>query len=478
MTYAIWFLVKLSALITLLVVLASQEGAAQLKWMFGGDEYQIDLTLGVFAGACLILLALILVIYRAILSVVFYFKSYGLRKSFKRLKYAQNNAMKALSELASGDYKRARKYADRARGLSPNDHTALADFVSGVVAKSSGDVVLASEEFTKLAYHKETHALGMNALTGLSLGKQQIDRAIRISEKALSYNPKQKWFVRKLYQLYIQQRIWDKADEMRHLSFKLKMIDKEENKFNKIALLHAKSIDARQSGQFEDAVVFLKQAYKLDKTCLPVALDLLSIHMKKGDKKRARKLIEDVWPAHQHPNFMKAWAALIPEKHKKETAKYTGWYERLLALKPDSHYGQIIVAKAAIHEKMYGQARAYLQTAEKLRESKELYDVYADLEIAQHQDHEASQKWLRKALKAPEDEAWVCVHTGVTYAEWSLFTDVVEGASQSNDKSAQYFYSLVWMSPSDFGHSAKDKDIEQRQDMTPSPLLDGLNIAA
>jgi HemY protein len=126
----------------------------------------------------------------------------------------------------------------------------------------------------------------------------------------------------------------------------------------------------------------------------------------------------------------------MPSRYKKDTAKYMSWYERLLALKPDSDEGQLAAAEAAIHENMYGQARAYLKQAEKLRESKKLYRLYAQLEEAQDGDVVKVKDYLNKAVDAEDNKAWVCRDTGLTYETWSLFA-----------KPHNSFNSIIWDYP-------------------------------
>jgi len=128
-------------------------------------------------------------------------------------------------------------------------------------------------------------------------------------------------------------------------------------------------------------------------------------------------------------------------------------------LKPDSDEAQLALAEAALHEKMYGQAKAYLKTAEKIRPSKKLYRLYARLEKMQLTDSRenamnddvdprAVQKYVERAVDAADNKKWVCRITGAVYPQWSIFAAPHNG-----------FNTIVWDYPEKYYGSVAAVDV-------------------
>jgi HemY protein len=328
--------------------------------------------------------------------------------------------MQSLSAIASGDADTAEKFSKKARKKQHADH-GMTDFLDGVSARMKGDLTKAKKHFSSLSKEEHAASLGLRGLMQIGLDEGQMDRATIMAERAYKMHPKQRWIIKTLYKLHIQNRQWQKAEDLLPKLHKFAGVSKGEVLRDHVAILIARAEELKERGDFEESMALKVKANKLDKTSLPAVLALLPIYLKKNEKRKAVKLIEQVWPTHQHPELLDVWGQLMPNRYKKDTAKYMSWYERLLALKPDSDEGQLAAAEAAMHENMYGQAAAYLKQAEGLRKSKKLYRLYARLEELQDGDVVKVKEYLNKAVDAADNKSWVCCETGLTYDAWSLF---------------------------------------------------------
>lgn len=452
MFYALWFLIKLAVLIAVLVWVTAQQGSVELAWMTQGDEYAVQTTLGVFGATAVIAAFLLLSLHKALLSVGFSFKSWRLKRRLRKQGKAQKFVMQSLSSIAAGDERMADKFAARARKMQQQDH-GMTDFLDAVIARMRGDHGRAKHHFGALAQQKHSSFLGMRGLMQVELDEGQMHRAVLLAERAYKMNPKQPWMAKTLYKMYIQRHDWQKAEDILARIEKLKAVRPEKAQSDRIAILLARADAAQRQEDFDAAFGLRRRAYKMDKASLPAALALLDNYLTRNEKRKAVRLIETVWPHHPHPQLLAGWKALMPTSRQDDTGKYMGWFERLLALKPDCDEGQLAVAEAALHEKMYGQARAYLKAAERLRVSKKLYRLYARLEEAQNNDRRAAQQWLDRAIDAPENKAWVCTDTGLVYEAWQLF------ATPHNS-----FNTIIWDIPTKWKLAIAANERRQRFD--------------
>lgn len=455
MRYAFWFLVKLAVLIFALVWVNAQQGGAQFTWMHGKDEYALNVTIGVFGCFLLITVAFMLAMHKGMLSLGFGFKSWKLHRVIKGQDKAQKYMVQSLSAIAAGDSTVAQKYAEKARKKQHSDE-GMSDFLDGVAARMAGDMSKAKKHFAKLSRREHAATLGLRGLMQIGLDEGQMGSAITLAERAYKMHPKQRWIMKTLFKLYIQKQQWQKAEDILPKLQKNGVISKAQMVSDHIAILMARADMLKDKGQFEDSVALKIRAYKLDKKSLPAALAVLPIYLKMNEKRKAVKVIEQIWAVHQHPDLLQIWGQLMPQRYKKDTAKYMGWYERLLALKPDSDEGQLAAAAAAMHEHMYGQAKAYLEQAKKIRESKQLYRLYARLEEEQGGDAAKVKDYLNKAVDAKDNKSWVCRETGLTYGAWSVF------ARPHND-----FNTIIW----DYPENCKTNRVRSSAAFTPA-LMD------
>lgn len=111
--------------------------------------------------------------------------------------------------------------------------------------------------------------------------------------------------------------------------------------------------------------------------------------------------------------------------------------EKLLALKPTSADGHIVMAMAAIEAQLWGQARTHLETAMHAgHATRTVMTLMARLEKENRGDKDAVQAWLAKAAVAPADPAWVCGHCGHVDVHWA-----------PHCPKCQTFDSLAWATP-------------------------------
>jgi HemY protein len=81
--------------------------------------------------------------------------------------------------------------------------------------------------------------------------------------------------------------------------------------------------------------------------------------------------------------------------------------------------GWIETARAAMAAGLWGEARSFLRRASEIEESAALFKLYSELEDRTGGDRDSVRDWLLKASSAPQAKVWVCLQSGLIYADWS-----------------------------------------------------------
>jgi HemY protein len=135
-------------------------------------------------------------------------------------------------------------------------------------------------------------------------------------------------------------------------------------------------------------------------------------------KRKALSVVKKAWAINAHPDLLVLWEALMPVAKKKAQEKRLKWYEDLVALRPESGEGQIAAAKAAMDADLWGEAKAYLMVAERLKPTAKLYRQLAIVEQHTTNSDDSMHACMDKAAMALPDKVWVCAQTAIVYEEW------------------------------------------------------------
>jgi len=379
MLRAIWFLVKLAVFIAAVLWIAARPGTIEISWL----SYDIRMSIGIFFAILFVAVVVLLLVHRVVMALKRAPRAVALYQERTGQDKAQRAITQGLSAIAAGDLARAETYTRRARKYQHMDY-GMVDLLEGMTARMRGDAHSARLGFERLLARKDTAFLGVRGLLQVAMDEGQIEKAITMAKRAHDMHPKQRWIVKTLYQLYLQAHDWEGAERALQKARKLGVVTAAQAASDRVAMDLSQSQAALNKGDIDTAFRLAEKAYKRDKDSLPASLMLLAHYLRLSKRKQAVRVIERAWKNNPHPDLLTGWKALAPADKKYGTHKIMNWYERLLALRPNSDEGQMAVAEAALSEGMYGEARAYLDMAHKLRTSKKLFRLYAALEEAQN----------------------------------------------------------------------------------------------
>lgn len=413
MIRALFLIIKISLFVAVSIWIAEQTGNVHVNWM----GYDIKAHIGVFIGGLVVVVLVGLFVQRLFLSVLHRWKTRSLRRQKSEITKGYGALTQSLSALAAGDPKQARALAKKASKLVKDD-TGLSVLVNAQAAKLEGKNAEAEKQFAQLIKHKDTVFLGLRGVLLTALEQGDTERALHFAHKAAQKHPKHPWVLSTLYKLELKERKWKKAWETLKKVEKYDGMPTKDIKQNRAVLLLQLARMDDHAGKTGRAQYRRRQAHKSLPGFVPAALQLIQAHLELKQKNAAKKVFEACWKLSPHPELTRYWKDLAPKNKPSDSAVRLRWFEKLIALNPDSPESYMAAADVAIDDRLWGEAREFLkQAAEKGCNHARFYRLWAHLE--ESQGHTADAKhYYDKASQAPADKVWICSETGLIYDQW------------------------------------------------------------
>lgn len=435
MIRALIFMIKVGLLVAAAVWLAQRPGKVSIEWM----DYTFHVHVGLFIGLLVLTILLAIFIYAIFKAIADFPKSLKRYNHYTKRDKGYRALTLGLSAVAAGDAKTASYQAHRAVELLPDD-TGLPYLLKAQAARLQGREEEARGVFLEMLENKDAAFLGVRGLLQAAVDHKDFDKALELARRALLLHPKQKWILRVAYDLEVRARDWESAAKTLYRAQKAGALDAERGNSDRVAILLAQGDEALEVEKFDDAFAKFKKAYSYDAYFPPAVTRLAGEYLRRGNRRRAVAIVEKSWKKEPNPDLAQTWELLVPKK-KKSAAERLKWFERLMNLRPDSVEGRLALARVAMEEGFWGEARQYLTTAEQntAEVDARLYKLFAELEDRSTHNEEASRRWLERAAESPSPRAWVCRVTGRVYSRWSPVA-LPHGA----------FNSMTWMRPDGF----------------------------
>ncbi len=411
---ALWFFCQLAIVVCAAIWIVSQKGAVDIAW----NDYSVSVNLGIF----LLFLALFTIVtvglfrlFGVIVSMPRGFSRH--RKDRARAKGFQS-LTRGFVAIAAGDAKKATHYAKEVRHLLP-DERGLPLLLEAQAARLRGEEGAARQSFEKLLGDRDAAFFGIRGLLKSSLDEGDTLKALGYAKTALEQNPKQPWILKSVYDLELQNQHWNEAFRLLERVKKARAIDDNHARKDEVALLLLQAEQDRLSGNEVGSLKKIERAVKLAPDFSPAVIKLSEHYLAKGKNGKVGSLVERAWKTNPHPDLIVLWDRIAPEVKSTDQMRRLRWFEKLVAIKPDSADGQLAAAKVAMDAGLWGEAKAYLTVAENLRRTALVYRTRADLEEQSAHNSAGARTWLEKAASAAPDAVWYCTLTGHIYDRWS-----------------------------------------------------------
>lgn len=415
MIRALWFLFKITVFVAFMVWVAELPGSIKLDL----QDYVVTMEIGFFLMAVGVIVLIAIFLYNLVMAVVKFPASYKRYRDIRNREKGYHALTLGLTAVAAGDTAVASKQAELATRYLKHD-TGLPLLLKAQAARMRGQEEEALKSFAILLENKDAAFLGVRGLLQAALDHNYHDKALDLAKQALKLHPKQPWILGLVYDLEIKEQLWDDALETLKRAQKLKSMDKEKLQRDFTAIYIAKAEQAEKQGKDEEALRLLENAFKHHPGFIPAALRLSEKYIQMDMPKKAMKILEQSWKKDPHPQIAKLWRTLTPQKKIKEPMERMKWFTRLHKINTKSARSFLEAGHVAMLEGLWGEARSYLESAEKIRPSKELYQMLADLERMSGKGEDTAKRWIDMAETAEPTRAWVCRDTGRFYNEWHV----------------------------------------------------------
>lgn len=407
-------MVKISALVALAIWVSDLPGSVKISWA----DYDFSIAVGYFLMIAALVVLVGIFLYNTIMTFVRFPSSYKRYREIRDKEKGYRALTLGLTAVAAGDVKVATKQADLATKLLKDD-TGLPLLLKAQTCRMNGDEPQALQTFAALLENEDAAFLGVRGLLQAALDRKDHAKALTLAQQALKIHPKQPWILKLVYELQIKQYQWNDAYRSfnkikKHTDMTAAQVQREHT-----AILLATAEDLRTQRKDDEALKVLKRAHDADPKFAPAATRLAQLYIEKRKRAKALSTLEKSWKKSPHPEIANLWRGLIAKKKAGNSIERIKWFEKLHKLNTKSSRSLLEAGQTAMDEGLWGKARTYLEEAQDIAPTKELYKKLANLERLSGNGEEIAQRWLKMAETAPDARLWMCKETGRIYESWS-----------------------------------------------------------
>ncbi|WP_439529534.1 heme biosynthesis HemY N-terminal domain-containing protein [Pannonibacter sp.] len=315
-----------------------------------------------------------------------------------------------LLALGTGNAKLARKLGMEADKLLTREPAAK--LLLAQAAQLSGQHAEARQRFEAMLEDPQTRALGLHGLFIEAESQGEPVAARHYAEEALKAQPGLEWAGRAVLGYQAVANDFEAAIATLERNFTAKLIDKPTYRRHRAVLLTARALEL-EDREPDLAMSLAKEAHGLAADLVPAAVVGARLATRKGDVRKAAKLIETTWRLSPHPDLAEAYAHARIGDSAKDRLKRV---KALAQMRAHTATGALAVARAAIEARDFDEAREQLKFALTTEPSRGAFVMMAEVEEAEHGDKGRMREWLARAVQAPADMAWMA--DGMVLADW------------------------------------------------------------
>ena len=303
--------------------------------------------------------------------------------------------------VGAGDPIAARRAANEAERLLGREPLTL--LLKAQAAQVSGNRDAAEATFRSMANHDETRVLGLRGLFIEARRQGDLATARSYAQEAARLAPAVKWANEALLEAQCAEGDWRGALATVQRRASIGLIDKTTAKRDRAVLLTADAL-ARADRDEDGALASALDAVKLAPDLVPAAALAGKLLSRRGDLRRAARIIETAWKATPHPDLASVYINLRPGDSAQDRMKRAETLAQLSSWDPEA---RIAIARTAIEAQDFVKARHTLEPLIADRPTMRVCLMMADLEQAEHGATGRVREWLARASRAPRDAAWV-----------------------------------------------------------------------
>jgi HemY protein len=375
--------------------LAEKPGHLALTWF--GYRFETSVFIACIA-LVLFVFVLIFVIQslRAILQGPEAFRLFwGMRRKNKGLEAVA----RGLVAVGAWDVRQARRAAKTAQNYLGD--TPLTLLLRSQTAQLTGDKDKARASFEAMLQDPQTRLLGLRGLYVEALRANDAENAAAYAEAAARMKADLPWASAALLITQARENKWDSVLDTIKTRQRHRMIDRTEARRLRAVVLTAKAKTLLETHR-EQARSLSIEAYLLDPTLAPAAVQAAQLYAEIDDFKSASKILERAWKVSPHATIAQLYVNLRKGDTAKDRLKRA---QNLLRLKPNEPESLIAYASAAAEARDFSLARNALKPL-LAQPTQRVCMLMSKLSEAEN-DIGAMREWFERAMKAPRDAVWM-----------------------------------------------------------------------
>ena len=387
--------------------LSNNPGSVRLDWI----GYSVKTSVAVVIGVVVILYAVFYVFLAKPLLLLTQKISYWCGADKRAEKMARSKIAKetdrytvlnkGLVALDAGDIETASKLAGTIRRDFAGDEDKTAVFEARL-AEEKNDTAEAMRLYDALAENPETYLAGMRGRVRLSRLTGNLAQAAEVCAELLTLKNPPRWVLSEAFELQIHEKQWDRAIATLEKASKQNLFDKATAKRLIASVLLEEAEDTVDEDKKEKLV---RDAYETDKTFVRAAVKTAESDIRKGETKKARRLLQKLWKISPSWACYEVYLTLTNGEAPVETVKDV---EKLISENPSAKINDLVFADCSLRARLWGQAKtAVFKYLEAHPASKRALMMAGEI-AAYNQDEKAAEEYREKAEKAPLEYPYYC----------------------------------------------------------------------
>ncbi len=405
MIRVVLYLVLLAVLAYGGMLLIQNPGHITVSWY--GHIINTSAALGIAA------IALAGIILWVVLRLVFglpSFMSYAARR--RRREKGYTALSRGLIAVGSGDARAALKAASQASRQLKGD--SLAIMLRAQAADLAGDGQGSQAAYEELAEREDTRVLGLRGLYA-EANRRGDDEAARHFAAAAHRASPLPWSAQAVLEHRATEQDWQTALATVESSIAARLVDKATGQRQRAVLETALARDNEMTAP-DVALAFARAAMKRAPDLVPPVVVAAQLLTRRGEIRKASRVIEKAWPRCQHPDIARAYLDVRPGD---STSDKLARAKTLMGLSAFDPVARMTVARAAIAAKDFATARSAMEplVGQGKRPTIRMCTLMAELEDNEHGSAGLSREWQSRASHAALDPTWVA--DGIVYDHWA-----------------------------------------------------------
>jgi HemY protein len=305
-----------------------------------------------------------------------------------------------LIAIGSGDARTARKYADEASRIAPDEPLTL--LLNAQASQLAGDRAAAERTFHRMANRDDTRLLGLQGLFIEAQRRADHSAARLYAGEAAARVPPPAWASQAVLEFCCAAGDWTGALERLERNMRHALIDRATYQRQRAVLLTARALAEDHAHNGAKALALALEAVKLAPTLVPAAALAGRLLGEAGEMRKAGRIVEVAWKVNPHPELAETYAHLLPGDSARDRLKRV---QALAQKTPDHIEGALAVARAALDAQEFTVARDALAPL-LLAPTRRVAMLMAELAEMEHGDEGRAREWMTRAVAARRDPAW------------------------------------------------------------------------